>query len=88
MRVLHCFVECSGQNAETGEIEDRSFVAKTTVFDPKVVVVPNEEYVVDYRLAEGFGVDAGKLVPQIVSWTPLSKGRPVAKPAVAPGATG
>ncbi|AIS94978.1 hypothetical protein [Burkholderia thailandensis] len=86
VRVLHCFVECSSVDKE-GVLKDTSFVAKTTLFDHSVNVEAGEEYVVDYQLGEGFGADAGRIVPRIVSWTPLSsKGRPVAKPAATQGA--
>ena len=80
MRVLHCFVESSYEHPETGELIDSSFVAKTSLFDEKVLVSAGEEYLVTYRLGEGYGQDAGRMVPRIVSWTPFVKARPVAKP--------
>ncbi|KVR16161.1 hypothetical protein WK11_25690 [Burkholderia ubonensis] len=86
MRVLHCFVESRYEDPKTGELVDGSFVAKTSLFDADVSIEVGEEYIVQYRLSEGYGPDAGRLTPRIVSWTPLSKGRPVAKPAAASGA--
>ncbi|MBR7962807.1 hypothetical protein KDW41_20425 [Burkholderia vietnamiensis] len=80
MRVLHCFVESSYEDPESGELIDGSFVAKTTLFDDKVQVVAGEEYLVSYRLGEGYGQDAGRMVPRIVSWMPANKPKPVAKP--------
>lgn len=86
MRVLHCFVESRYEDPKTGELVDGSFVAKTSLFDADVSIEVGEEYIVQYRLSEGYGPDAGRLTPRIVSWTPLSKGRPVAKPSAASGA--
>jgi hypothetical protein len=79
MRVLHCWVE-SEYEGENGELVDGSFVAKTTLFDDKVKVEAGQEYLVKYRLGEGYGQDAGRMVPRIVSWEPANKPRPVAKP--------
>jgi len=88
MRVLHCFVEQQYQSAETGELVDGSFVAKTTLFDESVQVEKGEEYIVQFRLGEGYGQDAGRMVPRIVAWTPINKGRPVAKAGTGVGAAG
>jgi hypothetical protein len=79
MRVLHCFVEQEYQDPESGALVDGSFVAKTSIFDEKLEFVKGEEYIVQFRLGEGYGPDAGRMVPRIVSWTPLNKGKPVAK---------
>jgi len=81
MRVLHCFVESQYENPETGELVDGSFVAKNSIFDMKLQVTTGDEYIFEYRLGEGYGIDAGRMVPRIVKWTPLSKNRPVAKAA-------
>ncbi|MGQ7936990.1 hypothetical protein [Paraburkholderia sp. D1E] len=86
MRVLHCFVEQEYQDPESGEVVDGSFVAKTSIFDEKVKVETGEEYLVQYRLGEGYGTDAGRMVPRIVSWMPANKPRPVAKPGAGAGA--
>lgn len=83
MRVLHCWVESEYENPETGDLVDGSFVAKTSIFDEKLDLVTGEEYIVKFRLAEGYGIDAGRMVPRIVSWTSLSKGKPVPKAGVA-----
>lgn len=79
MRVLHCFVESSFEDPESGEVVDGSFVAKATLFDDKVQVSAGEEYLVTYRLGEGYGQDAGRMVPRIVTWTPVNKPKPVPK---------
>jgi len=84
MRVVHCFVHAERVNEETGLVSDDSFVAKTAIFDEKLQLEAGQEYVVSYRLAEGYGVDAGRLVPRIDSWTPVVKAKPVPKPAGAP----
>jgi hypothetical protein len=88
MRVLHCWVEQSYQDPASGELVDGSFVAKTSLFDEKIQIEAGLEYLVDYRLGEGFGNDAGRLVPRIVSWTPANRPKPVGKPGagVAAGA--
>lgn len=80
LRVLHCWVEQSYENPETGEVVDGSFVAKTSLFDEKVKVEANQEYLVDYRLGEGYGQDAGRMVPRIVSWKLANPPKAVAKP--------
>ncbi|RRW91042.1 hypothetical protein [Pandoraea apista] len=85
MRVLHCFVEQSYQDAKTGKIVDGSFVAKTSVFDENVELAAGEEYLVEYRLGEGYGMDAGRMVPRIAAWRSM-KQKPVAKPAATTGA--
>lgn len=79
MRVLHCFVESSFEDPESGDVVDSSFVAKATLFDDKVQVSAGEEYLVEYRLGEGYGQDAGRMVPRIVKWTPV-KPKVVPKP--------
>ncbi|MDQ7981956.1 hypothetical protein QYH69_32550 [Paraburkholderia sp. SARCC-3016] len=78
MRVLHCWIEQSYQGPD-GELVDGSFVAKTSLFDEKIQIEAGTEYLVDYRLGEGYGVDAGRLVPRIVSWTPANRPKPVGK---------
>lgn len=78
MRVLHCFVESSFEDPKSGELVDGSFVAKATLFDAEISVSAGEEYLVEYRLGEGYGQDAGRMVPRIVKWTPV-KPKPVAK---------
>jgi hypothetical protein len=85
MRVLHCFVESSYEN-ESGELVDGSFVAKTSLFDDKIQIEVGAEYLVQYRLGEGYGQDAGRMVPRIVSWTPANKPKPVPKPGAGVGA--
>ena len=84
MRVLHCFVEQEYQDPESGEVVDGSFVAKTSIFDEKLSVEKGEEYLVQFRLGEGYGPDAGRMVPRIVSWTPANRAKAVAKPGVSP----
>ena len=84
MRVVHCFVHSERVHEETGAVIYESFVAKTAIFDDDLKLEAGQEYVVNYRLAEGYGVDAGRLVPRIVAWTPLIKAKPVPKPAGAP----
>lgn len=80
MRVLHCWIEQEYRNEETGEVIDGSFVAKTSLFDESINIEKGKEYVVEYRLGEGYGQDAGRLVPRIVKWTPYGlSARPVAK---------
>ncbi|TCK37166.1 hypothetical protein B0G84_6221 [Paraburkholderia sp. BL8N3] len=86
MRVLHCFIESSYEDPESGELIDGSFVAKTSLFDEKVQVAAGEEYLVTYRLGEGYGQDAGRMVPRIVSWTPAKQPKPVGKPSAGVGA--
>ncbi|WP_133645472.1 hypothetical protein [Paraburkholderia flava] len=78
MRVLHCWVEQSYADAK-GELVDGSFVAKTSLFDKDVNVEAGQEYLVDFRLGEGYGQDAGRMVPRIVSWRLANPPKAVAK---------
>ncbi|APR39380.1 hypothetical protein [Paraburkholderia sp. SOS3] len=85
MRVLHCFIEQSYQDPDSGELVDGSFVAKTSLFDEKIQIEAGQEYLVDYRLGEGYGADAGRIVPRIVSWTLANRPKPVGKPGAGVG---